>query len=176
MDPGVCGSDLDDRPLTRYQRWRTFRHKEPSMTTWLRRGRALVVALTVAPPIVLGAQTAIRSVWEGVYTTEQAERGRTVYEDQCAFCHLSDLRGQGFAPSLVEETFRLRWQDDNLGDLFVIVQGTMPQDKPASLTEQQYAEVVAYLLRANAFPAGPKELPADPMTLKTVMFQRPEVK
>lgn len=123
-----------------------------------------------AVPRAQGA--AAGSVWDGVYTDAQAARGKVLSEAQCAYCHQSDLRGQGFAPALVDETFASRWQDGNLGDLFTIVKATMPQDKPASLTDDEYAAIVAFLLQANRYPAGKQELRADPAALKEVVFKR----
>jgi S-disulfanyl-L-cysteine oxidoreductase SoxD len=114
-----------------------------------------------------------KTVWDGVYADSQAARGKNAYEAQCAFCHQSDLRGQGFAPGLIEDVFTSRWQDSNLGDLFTIVKGTMPQDKPASLTDDEYAAIVAYLLQANRYPAGQQELRPDP-ALQEVVFRRPD--
>ena len=132
-----------------------------------------LVARAGAAPGTPAAQAARRSVSDGAYEGAQAERGKPVYEQHCAFCHLSDLRGQGFAPSLVEDTFLRRWQDGNLGDLWTIVKATMPQDNPASLTDKEYAEVVAYLLSANNYVAGKQELVPDPAVLKDVTFRRP---
>ena len=114
-----------------------------------------------------------RTVWDGVYSEPQAARGKAVSEAQCAFCHGSDLRGQGFAPALIEDTFATRWQDGNLGELFTIVKSTMPQDKPASLTDEDYAAIVAFLLQANRYPAGQQELRPDPAALNDVVFKRP---
>jgi mono/diheme cytochrome c family protein len=113
-----------------------------------------------------------RTVWDGAYSEAQAARGRVLYEAQCAFCHQSDLRGQGFAPALIEDTFASRWQDGNLGDLFTIVKVTMPQDKPASLTDDENAAIVAYLLQANRYPAGQRDLGPDPAALKDVLFTK----
>jgi mono/diheme cytochrome c family protein len=115
----------------------------------------------------------VSSVWNGVYTGAQADRGKSAYETQCSFCHLSDLRGQGFAPPLIEDAFLQRWSDGNLGDLFTIVKLTMPQDKPASLGDREYADIVAYLLKANQYPAGQQELAPEPAALKEVTFKRP---
>jgi mono/diheme cytochrome c family protein len=131
-----------------------------------------LIARAAAEPGAQGAQTAGRTVSDGAYAEAQAERGKMVYEQHCAFCHLSDLRGQGFAPSLVEDTFLQRWQDGNLGDLLTIVKATMPQDKPASLTDKEYGEIVAYLLKANNYVAGQQELIPDPAVLKDVTFRR----
>jgi mono/diheme cytochrome c family protein len=121
----------------------------------------------------LATQTAARTVWDRVYSEPQATRGKTVYDAQCATCHSSDLRGQGFAPGLIEDVFASRWQDGTLGDLFTIVKVTMPQDKPASLTDEDNAAIVAYLLRANRYPAGEQELRPDPAALKDIVFKRP---
>ena len=122
----------------------------------------------IAVPMAQG-----RTAWDGVYSEAQAGRGKAAYEAQCAFCHQSDLRGQGFAPGLIEDTFTSRWQDSNLGDLLTIVKATMPQDKPTSLTDDEYAAIVAYLLQANRYPAGQQDLRADPADLKAVGFKRP---
>jgi S-disulfanyl-L-cysteine oxidoreductase SoxD len=132
-------------------------------------GAGVIAAMAV--PIAQGVTA--RTVWDGVYSEAQAGRGKAAYEAQCAYCHQSDLRGQGFAPGLVEDVFSSRWQDGNLGDLFTIVKATMPQDKPASLTDEEYAAIVAYLLQANRYPAGQQELHPDPAGLKDVVFKRP---
>jgi mono/diheme cytochrome c family protein len=132
---------------------------------------ACVIA-AVAVPIAQGVT--VRTVWDGVYSEAQAARGKTLYDAQCAFCHQPDLRGQGFAPGLVEDTFTSRWQDGNLGDLLTIVKVTMPQDKPASLSDDENAAIVAYLLQANRYPAGQQELRPDLAALKEVVFKRPD--
>jgi hypothetical protein len=67
--------------------------------------------------------------------------------------------------------FKGRWQDGNVGDLFTVVKQTMPQDKPASLTDKEYAEIVAFLLKSNRYPAGSQELPADAKALAGVTFK-----
>ena len=131
-------------------------------------GASAIAALAV--PAAQGGSA--RTVWDGVYSEPQAARGKVLSEAQCAYCHQSDLRGQGFAPALVDDAFTSRWQDGNLGDLFTIVKGTMPQDKPASLTDEEYGAIVAYLLQANRYPAGQQELRADPTALKDIVFRR----
>jgi len=132
---------------------------------------SLAAAIGAVPALMAQGVTP-RTVWDGVYTEVQAARGKAAYEAQCAFCHQSDLRGQGFAPGLIEDTFASRWQDGNLGDLLTIVKVTMPQDKPASLTDEEYGAIVAYLLQANRYPAGQQELHPDPAALKGVVFKK----
>lgn len=149
---------------------------------WRRRAPLMAIGLlsftlgsrALIPTQVTAAQgqPPARTVWGAAYTEAQAARGKAAYQQQCSFCHLSDLRGQGFAPPLIEEAFVQRWSDGNLGDLFTIVKLTMPQDKPASLMDQEYADIVAYLLKANQYPAGQQELAPDPAALKQVTFKR----
>jgi mono/diheme cytochrome c family protein len=132
----------------------------------------LVLSVVVAG-IDLGARHAqSKAVGDGVYTDAQAERGKATYEAQCAACHLSDLSGQAFAPPLVEDTFKIRWQDGSVGDLFTVVKQTMPQDKPASLSDKEYAGVVAYLLKSNRYPTGKEELPSEIALLNEVTFKQ----
>ena len=131
-------------------------------------------ACVIAGPAVPMAQgVTAKSVWDGVYSEAQAARGKDLYDAQCSYCHQLDLRGQGFAPALVEDAFAIRWQDGNLGDLLTIVKVTMPQDKPASLTDDENAAIVAYLLQANRYPAGQQELRPDVAALKEVVFKGP---
>ena len=150
---------------------RTKRGKTSMTRDWTLKSATLLLGAgvigAVAVPLAQGG-----TVWDGVYSEAQAARGKAAYEAQCAFCHQSDLRGQGFAPGLIEDTFTSRWQDGNLGDLLTIVKATMPQDKPASLTDEEYAAIVAYLLQANHYPAGQQELQPDPAALKAVGFKR----
>ena len=135
---------------------------------------ALVIGTgAMVAQLVPAAQSATRSVWDGVYTEAQAKRGMAGYQEQCSFCHLADLSGEGFAPALIEDTFKSRWQDGNLGDLFIIVKQTMPQDKPASLSDQEYAEIVAFLLKSNKYPAGEQPLEPNPAALKGIGFKKP---
>jgi cytochrome c len=131
----------------------------------------LVTAWAGSRPGVRAAQAG-KTVWDAVYSDAQAERGKAAYEKDCAFCHLSDLAGQGFAPPLIEDTFKQRWEDGTLNDLYVVIKATMPQDKPDSLTADAYADIVAFLLKSNKYPAGPQELKPDPAEMKNVTFKK----
>jgi cytochrome c len=119
-----------------------------------------------------------RSVWDGVYTVEQAERGRTAYMDVCASCHSKDLRGDSTAPSLIEESFSFQWDNTTVGELFVRIRTLMPSDRPNSLSAQRYLDIVGFILQANKFGAGDKELEADLDALNQIRItaKRPESK
>ena len=115
-----------------------------------------------------------KTVWAGVYTDDQATRGAAVYTNECEFCHMADLRGEGFAVALIEDSFRLRWQDVTLADLLTVVRLTMPQERPMSLSDEDYAAVVAYLLKMNMYPSGQQELSGDPAAVKQITFKKLE--
>ncbi len=109
------------------------------------------------------------TVWEGVYNREQADRGEQVYRRRCRKCHRGDLSGDGalqgdgseVVPSLVGISFELRWDAATVADLFLTVSRAMPWDAPGSVNPQQNIDVVSYLLKMNAIPAGNAELPAE---------------
>ena len=122
---------------------------------------AASVALCLMP--LTAAQT--RTVWDGVYTDAQAERGRASYQQSCAACHREDLRGDSTAPSLVGESFTFLWGDMEVGELLARMQKLMPPERPGSLPPQTYIDIVAFMLQKNAFPAGSMELSADPAAL-----------
>ena len=94
------------------------------------------------------------------YTADQAQLGRQIYESTCARCHPP---GQ-----LDGETFEVGWNERRVFDLFSLVSNTMPQDKPGSLSDDEYLGVVAYLLQRNHVPAGAVALRADSAALKGV--------
>jgi len=112
----------------------------------------------------------VRSTWEGVYSDAQAKRGEAIYADHCASCHAPDLSGMDQAPALAEAEFRTEWNDLSMNDLFERTRISMPADKPGSLERQQVADVLAFILQKNSFPAGVTELPAEPDQLKALTF------
>jgi len=111
-----------------------------------------------------------RSVWDGVYTKEQAGRGQDTYHDVCLSCHGETLNGAE-APPLAGEEFLRAWNGKTAGDLFTAMSKTMPDDDPGSLSAGEYADLVAYIMSANSFPAGKKELESDVDTLKEIRIE-----
>ena len=112
-----------------------------------------------------------RSVWDGVYTEEQAKRGEGVYHQECAACHGEMLTGGESAPPLSGGAFQANWDGLTLGDLFDRIRKTMPQGKPSRLTRQQDSDVLAFLLAINKFPAGKTELYRQSEMLKEIRFE-----
>jgi cytochrome c len=116
------------------------------------------------------AASEMRSVWDGVYTDEQARRGQPLYHDACSACHGDSLKGSGETPALAGNTFLSNWNGLPLGDLFERIRRTMPQDKPSRMNRQQKTDVLAYLLSCNEFPAGKTELPHQTEFLNEIRF------
>ena len=87
------------------------------------------------------------------YSAAQATRGEAVYGNTCGACHQpGSLVGQAFVES---------WSDRRVYDFYALVRGTMPLDNPGGLKDQEYLDVIAYLLKANHAPAGADSLAAD---------------
>lgn len=99
-----------------------------------------------------------RTVWDGVYTEAQAERGQALYKESCAACHAPDLRGNSVSPSLVGMSFTFLWGGSTLGALFERIQEQMPPARPGTLSPQTYRDILAFVLRMNSYPTGAQEL------------------
>lgn len=118
----------------------------------------------------LAQQPLGRSVWDGVYTDAQATRGEAVYAQKCGQCHGGQLNGTGEAPPLVGGEFVSHYDEQSLGDLYDRVRTTMPMDNPKSLPREDYADILAFLLKANRFPAGDTALDRRSEMLSMIAF------
>ena len=117
-----------------------------------------------------GLQETTSTVLDGVFTAAQARRGRQVYTENCESCHGPELEGGELAPSIAGSNFIVFWTELPVGSLFERIRVSMPEDGPGRLTDEEYTDVVAYLLDANDYPAGEQELPADKMALDMIMI------
>jgi len=136
--------------------------------------RLVAVASCVACALALGpppraAENEI-SVWEGVYTKDQAARGKTRYFTSCAVCHGALLQGDSDSPELAGNSFMKRWGDQSVGTLFAFTSSQMPIGRPGSLGVQGYADVIAHILATNGFPDGQHELPSNPQALDRIII------
>lgn len=141
-------------------------------------GPLLAIAISLVHPMTAsGLQSTQadgqRTVWDGVYTEEQAERGGGQYTESCAGCHAPDLRGSTTSPSLVGMSFTFLWGERTLGELFGKIQQLMPTDRPNSLPAQTYRNILAFILRANSYPPGDEELKADVLD-QIIISAKPE--
>ena len=134
-------------------------------------GRLFVCVVTIGfVSLVAGVVAqAPATVWDGVYTDEQAKRGGATYQTFCAACHGDQLLGQEAAPALVGDAFNSNWDGTTLGDLVNRIRTTMPLDQPGALSRAQVADVVAFMLQSGKFPAGTTAF--DPQPMSMVMFR-----
>jgi mono/diheme cytochrome c family protein len=112
-----------------------------------------------------------RSVWDGVFSEDQAKRGGSLYYGECASCHGDNLKGNDSTPALTGSDFAADWDGQPLGSLFRKIRLSMPKNEPGRLNPQQDADVLAYILSFNKFPSGKTELPPDNELLKLIRYQ-----
>jgi mono/diheme cytochrome c family protein len=130
-------------------------------------------ALFVCLAWLVGAAGAVETEnTSGLYNEAQAGRGEELYRQNCSICHGARLQGTPAAP-LTGEAFRGRWEDGKhtLDDLYYIIRSLMPNNAPGSLSKAQYADVVAYILKINNYPAGEAELVPKAASMKAVILQ-----
>ena len=118
---------------------------------------------------IVGLQT--QTVWDCMYTDEQAARGEMLYQEWCASCHAPDLSGGDLAPGLGGGEFVWNWSGLTVGQLFERLRISMPHENPSSVTRAQKADILAFMLAANEFPVGEQELVGRSEILDQFMFE-----
>jgi cytochrome c len=140
---------------------------------------AALALVLVTIPFAVAQQSSEQttSVWDGVYTEAQAIRGRDLYEGACGFCHGRRLDGAAddpdmrSAPPLARAKFFRNWEGRSLAVLFELTRTTMPEDNPGSLTDDEFIDVIAYMLSVSRIPAGDEELRPALQDLARVVIQ-----
>ena len=123
-------------------------------------GRSQVFAACVLAVVGCSASTS-HTTRGGVYTADQAMRGKDVYAGMCVSCHAG--MGNHTGP-----VFRARWGGQNVQDLYRFISENMPKIDPGTLSSDEYVSVVAYLFQLNGMPAGATPLPTDTTVLKAI--------
>ena len=103
-------------------------------------------------------------VSSGYFTARQASRGERRFQQLCADCHRTVEITRSWFSGTVHRT---------ASDLMTVMSMTMPEMNPGSLSPDQYADILAFLLRLNNYPAGEEELPVDPAALGNVPIPVP---
>lgn len=106
---------------------------------------------------------ATASTLDGVFTAAQATRGEASFRSICANCHSVK---QFTTPGLFRS-----WGGRPIRELFEMIRTLMPDDNPGGLDRQVYVDVLAYLLKANGYPAGRTELPAGDAALRQIRIE-----
>jgi alcohol dehydrogenase (cytochrome c) len=118
--------------------------------------------------------TSAEAVWQqsGVFTDAQAARGQTLYDTHCASCHGLQLQG-GSAAALAGSQFMNKWGRGNqtVDELYFITRTQMPYGAGNTLTAQQYTDIVAFMLKANGYRAGSRELTANTAQMKQIRIE-----
>jgi hypothetical protein len=123
----------------------------------------LTIRVTGAPQVK--AEPVMRSTLSGVYTADQADKGKAGFLNVCVGCH--NVGSQSGEP------WAIRWGGHPLSDLYLFIRDEMPADEPQSISPILKVQIVAYLLRLNGMPAGQAELPTDVELLKTIRIEIP---
>jgi S-disulfanyl-L-cysteine oxidoreductase SoxD len=122
--------------------------------------------------VVVNAQA--KTATSGVYSEAQAKRGEGIYKEQCAACHGDNLEGSGPMPPLAGKDFLANWGGKPVAEVFDKTQTSMPATAPGSLTPEQTADVIAYMLSVGKYPAGAADLPGKADDLKQITLDAPK--
>jgi len=128
--------------------------------------------VAIGAPDLAFAQETKRSIWNGVYTDLQANRGEREFGRSCEHCHGQSLEGDAAReiPALVLDPFMRNWSGRNLKELYDVMSRSMPADNRGALSARTYTDLIAFLLRANGVPGGASALP-EPAGLEAVVIE-----
>lgn len=127
-----------------------------SLSRWHVAAGAAVLAALVAG----GAAANQPARGAGAYTAAQAARGEFVYIQYCITCHGANLQGASGPPLQGPQFGRsMALAKMTTAALYSFISGGMPMNAPGSLSQQQYLDVLAFLLKRNGYgPAGASAL------------------
>ena len=106
-----------------------------------------LAVLVLSASIDVGAQSpssSAKTIWDGIYTQGQSERGRTIFVASCGRCHNDELAGSERGPALRDDAFWQRWDNDSFDKLFTKVRDTMPQQGVDSLSDTQWVRTFTH--------------------------------
>src|SRR5687767_13476194 len=132
---------------------------------------SLSYQVTEAEQAAAATATGTKSIWDGVFTEEQAKRGEEAYKTNCSECHGGDLMGDGFAPSLAGADFQGNWNDLSVGDLFERIRISMPPSGPSSVSPEAKVDILAHIFNFNKYPTGTTALEPKIEVLKTIKIE-----
>ena len=134
---------------------------------------SIALAATMVASVLKAQDTeTLVSIWDGVYTAAQAERGKATFDVSCSRCHNADLSGSERGPTLTGEKFLGNWLDGSLEPLFSFIRDSMPQGSANIVSDDSKADILAYILQRNSFPPGKTELTANTARLDTMQILR----
>lgn len=165
MPPFPTLTDADIAAIATYVR-ASFGNAHPAVTE----AEVAATRATLDPP------APVQTIWDGVFTQAQADRGKAVVGSPCGLCHGKALNGvpddqdMQPAPPLARAKFLRNWDGRSLGALYSYTRWTMPKSNPGFLPEEDYAAIIAHMLATSGAPAGQTDLPADPIALGSIQI------
>jgi mono/diheme cytochrome c family protein len=133
---------------------------------------ALCLLLLAGIQLANGQEASKGLIWSGVFTDMQARRGEAAYQSNCAACHGRNLQATNpDAPSLTVPSFGFSWHGKTVADLFALMRTTMPLGAGGSLSDPEYLDIAAYILKFNGYPAGDRELGSEVQMLKQIVIE-----
>ena len=113
-----------------------------------------------------------KGIWDGIYTAEQAKRGKAEFDQTCSRCHNLALIGSERGPAIKGSTFLSHWDKGSVADLFIKIRDTMPEGGPGTLNEDTKVDILSYILQQNGFPAGTVELKKDLPSMEDIRLAK----
>lgn len=132
----------------------------------------LIAAGLAAALPALSQKKPAKTVWDGVYTADQATRGLDTYKNKCAGCHAADMNGGPGAPAISGPAFLFNWNNKTAAELFDYIHTMMPPGEAGSISDRRYVDLIAAILKTSEFPAGKADLPSDPAALQDILILR----
>ena len=131
----------------------------------------LTVACTAAE--TNATQDDSRTIWDGVYTLKQAERGQSLIDQHCSMCHGKNLFGSRAAPAIAGAEMLFVWDGRTLAELRETMRTTMPPGQIGTITDQEFVDIIATILQVSAYPANDNiDLSSQEMELEKIVFKR----
>jgi S-disulfanyl-L-cysteine oxidoreductase SoxD len=138
----------------------------------------VIVAMAAMAVVADAAAQTVSSppatIWDGVFTAEQARRGQVAYTGPCDRCHGYKLDGAPEdpvmlpAPPVAGSKFLRKWSGRSLAALFEYTRATMPSNNPGYLSERDVADIIAFMLAASDAPAGTEVLQPNTAALGSI--------
>src|SRR5262245_20114203 len=126
---------------------------------------------TLAIPLT-AQQTAPKKIWDGVFSSAQAVRGKGAFDGSCSRCHNVALIGSERGPAIKGPTFLSHWEKANLAGIFLKIRDTIPEGRPSTVSDDVKIDILSYVLQQNGFPAGDDELKLNLSALEDIRLAK----
>jgi S-disulfanyl-L-cysteine oxidoreductase SoxD len=116
-----------------------------------------------------GAEPSKLTIYDGVFTAEQVETGQRLYVDECRACH-GPAAGGSTCPNLIGTVINEKYAGVPLSAYYTVMQTLMPKGRPGSLQDQEYADIMAFLLKMHGAKPGEHRLTPDEALLDNIIM------